>query len=88
MMVNSTKELLGIDMGAMPKDFDRPLTLDMHNCKGESIPATLLPNDWITFHSCKWLTRLSWEGILEWDGRRLNVIKRTGLWRHICNKLM
>ena len=77
----SLKEIIGIDMGAMPKRFIRTLDIEFYDCKGERFHVFLKPNEEFKAIKCK-NKPISWEGIVKWDGRYITgVEKEKSIWK-------
>ena len=68
------KEIIGMDRGAMPKEFNRTLTINAYDCKRNPIAIELAPHDKLHVSPCEGQT-LSWEGTIEWDGRHIKGVE-------------
>ena len=81
------RESIGMDRGAMPKEFYRKLSMNLYDCQGEPFSILLEPNETAILRKCK-NQPISWEGELKWDGRRISGVEKKYHWRDLKRLLM
>jgi hypothetical protein len=73
-------DMIGMDRGAMPKEFIRRLQINCYDCNSEHQTISLMPNETAILEKCK-NKPISWEGTLKWDGRHITGDpKGEGFW--------